>query len=274
MVVSILENVFHEMVHFSKIRQVNNWQGNSDFKGSMMRVLHEVSLRFNCPLNIDKAQDITLCDLPWSEDHFQERIGGKPTNPGNTYKYWPYHIDLDNSNYKEEKFSHTYQERFWPKRADTAPHVGFPLVGIRYELGDLNDLIEQLGNDPATRQAYLPIWFPEDTGAQNRRVPCSLGYYFYIDNGFINCIYNIRSCDIYRHFRNDVYFTIRLLQYIQETINNKYNLQLKLGTIKMDIYNLHLFVNDSYALIKKEQKLHNQVFNGITTKDLWVQRKE
>ena len=32
-------------------------------------------------------------DLPWSEDHFQERVGGKPLNPGNEYKNWPYYKD-------------------------------------------------------------------------------------------------------------------------------------------------------------------------------------
>ena len=272
----IVNNIYQVqrlLLEESKITQVTNWQGNNDFKGTLMRVLRNVNLIIECPFNKDKARDITGCDLPWAEDHFQERVSGLPTNPGDTYKYWPYHSNLDKSNYKEEKFSHTYQERFWPKRADVAPHVGFPLVGVRYELGDLNDLIEQIGNDPATRQAYLPIWFPEDTGAKNRRVPCTLGYYFYIEDNVINCNYTIRSCDIYRHFRNDVYFTIRLLQYIQETINNKYKLNIELGMIRMDIYNLHLFLNDAYALIKKEQLLSNPVFSNVKVSDIWPKKE-
>ena len=272
----IAENINQVQRYFleeSKIKQVNQWQGNSDFKGSLMRVLYNVTLIQHAPNTIEEAQRITGCDSKWAEDHFQERVSGIPSNPGETYKYWPYHKNLDNSNYKEEKFSHTYQERFWPKKADVPPVTGFPLVGIRYELGDLNDLIKQLGEDPDTRQAYLPIWFPEDTGAQNRRVPCTIGYYFFIDNGYINCIYTIRSCDLYRHFRNDVYFTIRLLQYIKETINNKYNLDIKLGYVRMDIYNLHLFVNDAYSIIKKEQLMSNPIFYKTKVSDIWQKDK-
>ena len=33
----------------------------------------------------------TKADLPWAEDHFQERVFGHPRNPGQEYKNWPYY---------------------------------------------------------------------------------------------------------------------------------------------------------------------------------------
>src|SRR5690606_3284161 len=159
------------------------------------------------PNDIKALELLTKADIPWAEDHFQERVSGIPSNPGQTYKYWPYHKNLDNSEFKAEVFDHTYQERFWPK------HAGGKELhnkirdneGIRFGYGDLDDVINQLKDNPLTRQAYLPIFFPEDTGAKDKqRVPCTLGYYFWIDGDKLYCNYTIRSCDVLRHFRNDV----------------------------------------------------------------------
>lgn len=261
-----IETLIDEFLQEAKPQEVNNWQGNSDFKGQPLLVIRNRKLCFESG-KIPYGED-----QPWALDHFLERVSGKPTNPGDSYKNWPYHTDLDKSNYKEEIFSHTYQERFWANQTNLDRPDGWNF-GIRYRLGDLNDLINQLCNDLDTRQAYLPIWFPEDTGAINRRVPCTLGYYFYIEDGKLNCNYTIRSCDVYRHLRNDVYFTDMLLQYITRTINNKLNINIKFGTVRMEIYNLHLFVNDSYNFIKKEKRIGNPNFETITVKDIWEQNK-
>jgi hypothetical protein len=67
-------------------------------------------------------------------------------------------------------------ERYWPKyinwAQDEEPQDA--MFGIRYNYGDLNDVVDLLARSPATRQAVLPVWFPEDTGAvHGERVPCS-----------------------------------------------------------------------------------------------------
>ncbi len=51
---------------------------------------------------------------------------------------------------------------------DTHP---LPLAnrGIRYRYADLHDVIDTLNKDPLTRQAYIPIWFPEDGSAMPGR---------------------------------------------------------------------------------------------------------
>lgn len=137
-----------------------------------------------------------------------------------------------------QKFSHTYSERFWPPQG----------YGIRYPFGNLDSLVHLLLKYPTTRQAYLPIFFPEDTGAvHGGRIPCTLGYHFLMRDGFMHVHYPIRSCDFVRHFRNDCYLTVRLLLWILERLKEKdpdrwgYVLP---GMFSMWCGSLHVFRND------------------------------
>jgi thymidylate synthase len=196
-------------------------------------------------------------NLPWADKHFDlERSSGEPLNPGTTWKEWPYAASagthLDN-----QIFDHSYAERYWPKQAGKTrggkvgynPGLGTH-KGIRGEYGDLDDLVDLLINDPLTRQAYLPVWFPEDLTAAklNKRVPCSLGYHFIIREGLLHVVYYIRSCDYIRHFRDDVYLTIRLLLWILERINEGQEIPVAPGTLTMHITSLHIFQSDYTAL--------------------------
>lgn len=247
-----------ELLTNGKKELAGTWQATDKFANMKMLVLRNYFFTIN---NIDWCKSClvteTGCDKEWCDMHFNERISGNPTNPGEAYKHWPYHKNLDESEFKGEIFSHTYQERFWPKRAGVPPHTGYPLVGIRYELGDLNDLIKQLKQNPLTRQAVLPIWFPEDTWAANNkeRVPCTLNYYFYIEDDKLHCNYTIRSCDAYRHFRNDLYLTLRLQEYVAS------HTRIIPGSLNFMIYNFHVFENDIYNLQKKENKIRGYGFN-------------
>jgi len=110
-------------------------------------------------------------------------------------------------------FTHTYQERFWPD-----PEI----QGIRYTYGDLDDLVNLLLIEPMTRQAFIPIFFPEDTGATHGgRIPCTLGYHFMLRNHRLHMWYFIRSCDYVRHFRDDLYLSVRLLLWVMDELKNR-----------------------------------------------------
>lgn len=155
-------------------------------------------------------------------------------------------------------FSHSYAERYFPKFAgmtrgglNLTPELT-PNSGIRFQYGDLLDVINLLVREPMTRQAYLPVFFPEDTGVvHGERVPCSLGYHFIQRSGFFHVFYPIRSCDFVRHFRDDVYLTVRLLLWILERCRQKnpavWN-QVHPGMYSMWIGSLHCFVNDHRGL--------------------------
>jgi thymidylate synthase len=115
----------------------------------------------------------------------------------------------------DEKMSHTYSERFWPSVVEGDEGTNYFREGIRYRWGDLQDVIQLLQDQPFTRQATLPIFFPEDTGAvHGGRVPCTLHYHFLRRSGKLHLWYAIRSCDAVRHFRDDIYMAARLCQYV------------------------------------------------------------
>lgn len=216
-------------------------------------------------------------NIPWADDHFHERVGGKPLNPGDQYKNWPpYKNNPSNDTSRTAgggQFSHTYMERIWPKFAgykldgyytnyvewkktilDPNQDGYKPHKGIRYDYGDLESLVNLLIREPFTRQAYLPIWFPEDTGAEsNQRVPCTLGYHFIRRGENLHVNYYIRSCDFIRHFRDDIYLCLRMVEWLLVhlrpiTCGNSW-LNVTPGIFTMHITSLHIFSKE-YNLLK------------------------
>lgn len=211
-------------------------------------------------------------NLPWADNHFeQERVSGQPINPGLTWREWPYALSADKHRREGEKdpqFDHSYAERYWPRFAglteggilEKIPHRSLGMEGVRFPYGDLNDLVGLLAHDPLTRQAYLPVWFPEDLAAANqqKRVPCSLGYHFMMRQDKLNIFYPMRSCDFVRHFRDDVYLTIRLLLWVlqqcREIAPSAWG-HVTPGIFNMHISSLHMFQSDlSYILKKNGEK--------------------
>lgn len=196
-------------------------------------------------------------NLPWAETHFQERVSGIPHNPPPSHSQWPYARSDNEEHRKDGKFSHTYPERMWPKWAGTFTGwrddgerdygESVPAYGVHFDYGDLNDLVALLIDHPHTRQAYLPIWFPEDLTAANlgERVPCTLGYHFLMRENKLNLFYPIRSCDLVRFFRDDVYMACRLAQWVLMRVRDfGYFGGVELGTLTMHIVSLHCFEGD------------------------------
>jgi len=186
-------------------------------------------------------------DLPWAEEHFQERVSGIPHNPPPSSMRWPWYSEKERAKFQHgeaQRFDHTYPERYWPDRMDNCLNDwgADSLDGA----GNLNDVAALLRRDPWTRQAFLPVWFPEDTGVQHgQRVPCTLGYHFVRNKTQLDINYFIRSCDLTRHFLNDIYMTGRLLHWMVENVQNGEGLPYP-GTLTMFISNLHLFTADSW----------------------------
>jgi len=237
----------------------NSWQSQDVSSRPEMqpRELANTTVIYDLPRTHDQLIAEVEPNLPWAFDHFQERVSGMPFNPPPSEKYWPYAQQGNAAHKAGEKFSHTYPERFWPKYAnqgETRPNgrqVFVPHNGIRYEYGDLEDLVNQLINDPTTRQAYLPVWFPEDTGAvHGQRVPCTLGYHFMVRGHELTITYYIRSCDYIRHFRDDVYMAARLAEWVahQMNVGMTQGAEVRATGMVMHIANFHVFEGDVPAL--------------------------
>lgn len=230
--------------------ETESWQGINQAK-KFFEALN-VSFSVQMPKIKETLHEDINPNMPWAEDHFKERICGAGLNPGNQYRNWPYYKNNPSNDKfrttKGDKFSHTYMERFWPKNAGNGP------TGIRFEVGDYKDLQELLYHQPFTRQAYLPIWFPEDGFAaiKGERVPCTLGYHFLRRRSTLNITYYIRSCDFFRHFRDDIYMACRLvldlIECLADNESDAWNTQVTPGTFTMHITSLHIFSSE-YKLL-------------------------
>lgn len=229
------------MRKLGRVNSSEKWQ-SVDSPAAMLELL-EAGFRCPIPDNVNAMAKDVQPNRVWADLHFAERVSRRPTNPGTAYKFWPYFKAPSNKDREdealrhEEKFTHTYQERIWAK--------GLP--GIWYDWGDLDDVVELLKEQPRTRQAFLPIFFPEDTGAVHRgRIPCTIGYLFMQREGYLHCTYYIRSCDYFRHFRDDIYLAMRLTEWVRDEVG----LDWELGMLNMYLGSIHCWETERELLPK------------------------
>jgi hypothetical protein len=228
-------------LRFGNEVDTGSWQGISTEGKPDLTTVEVLNLQLEVPLMrsswleseeewADELAKEAGCNQAWADEQFEERVGGIPRNPDPSHVRWPWWqgqyqhtasqlagleayapgADALTTPPPGFQFTHTYSERFWPNNVGEDP-VG-KHRGIRFEYGDYNDVLELLHREPYTRQAYLPIFFPEDTGAvHGGRIPCSLGYHLLLRGVQLHCWYEIRSCDAIRHFRDDLYLAARLV---------------------------------------------------------------
>lgn len=279
----VIKQARYQLLYRSNKVHSARWQG-VDIANKPEMATHEVT-HVSFAVALDEIKVPSTCidrdlgflrddikpNLPWADDHFLERVCGAPINPGVEWENWPYGKSA--ATFLEDgKFNHNYMERYWPKHAGVVKkptyrwkdydtelyleHEGvLPHRGIKYEYGDLDDVVELLASDPYTRQAYLPVWFPEDTGGGSKRAPCTIGYHFLMRDEKLSINYEIRSCDFVRHFRDDLYLTVRLLLWVLQECRKRDSRwdDVSVGKFYMQIGSLHVFRNDFLIMQKAGQ---------------------
>lgn len=241
-------------VSHGKVVNRSEWQAvmadGDDIPDQRLEFFEIQDLDIDLQVPLTEMEWAVFCDpnLPWAEDHFQERISGIPHNPPPSASWWP-HNQQDNAEFKDDgKFSHTYPERFWPY--ELMPR------GVRYPTGTFYDLMRLLEERPMTRQAYLPIWFPEDLSASRaqERVPCTLGYLIQFNSSTTryDLWYYMRSCDYLRYMWDDIYMAGRLLQLACGQIG------AAPGTLHMKIANLHVFAAEAESIKQTYESERNR----------------
>lgn len=216
-------------------------------------------------------------NLPWADNHFEERVCGYPINPGTEWANWSHDKSAATFLNSAGQFNHNYMERYWPRRAGQsltasrtidefikghdmysrlAPTAeSLPHHGIRGEYGDLYGVVDLLYKDPLTRQAYLPIFFPEDTGiGDGGRKPCTLGYQWILRNDRLHTFYPMRSCDFRRHWADDIYLTLSLTEWVLGRLRGLSGFwdKVLIGSLSMHCTSLHMFINDVHQLGAKK----------------------
>ncbi|NBU96844.1 MAG: hypothetical protein EBS19_01310 [Spirochaetia bacterium] len=241
-----------QMYDYSYVVHTEKWQGKEIKHDSRYAMIEILNVSFSCQMNPDLkviGEQINP-NFSWADEHFEERISGLPLNPPPSHVRWPYAQKNNEEFGGLEKFSHTYPERIWPKFASDIPNS--KMSGIRYDYGDFNDVVNLMVKDPFTRQAFLPIWFPEDTGSiHGGRLPCTIGYHFIRRGDWVHVVYYIRSCDFFRHFRDDIYLCARKVFWLIEQCKKKDPEKwdnIKPGMLTMHITSLHAWASEKPML--------------------------
>jgi len=249
-----------QMYDYSYIVHTEKWQGKEIKHDSKYAMIETLNLSFSCQMD----EDIKVIgeqikpNFDWADEHFEERVSGLPLNPPPSHERWPY-AQKNNSEFGgNSRFSHTYPERIWPKYINLAKD-GMVLSkiknsGFRYQYGDFGDVVDLMVREPFTRQAFLPIWFPEDTGTvHGERVPCTIGYHFIRRGDWVHVVYYIRSCDFFRHFRDDIYLCAKKVFWLIDQCKKKdpENWEgVKPGMLTMHITSLHAWASEKEMLKK------------------------
>lgn len=159
-------------------------------------------------------------DKDYLKEELFERLN-TGANPGNAYKhdgdYWSNYLHADG------KFSYAYPERLE---------------------GQLDSVVAKACKDRGSRQLYIPIWYKEDqeNRAENKRVPCSIGYHLAIRQDKLYMNYIMRSCDFYKHWAKDVVLAIAYGEkFLQAYNQNSADSNIKWGSFTHTIFSLHGF---------------------------------
>jgi thymidylate synthase len=87
------------------------------------------------------------------------------------------------------------------------------------------------------------------------RKPCTLGYQFIMRGGSLHCFYPMRSCDLIRHVRDDMYLAVRLMLHVLDQCRHRATnwpwVEVKPASLVMHMTSLHCFVNDVIDLQKE-----------------------
>jgi thymidylate synthase len=171
-------------------------------------------------LNTDDKDEIVK-NLEWCKAEFVERVSRQDCNPGEAWKL---------------------RKETWEPFMNNGLH-DYTYANLIKD--QLDPIINELKINPDSRQCVIELHRPDDYKflGGKRRIPCSLEYVFQVrkdGNGVkkLNIIYNMRSCDYYAHFFNDIWLAAELKNYIAK------ELKIESGMLCMNIASLHMYNKD------------------------------
>ncbi len=160
---------------------------------------------------------------PWADIEFEDRVATGYRNPGNAWKELP------------EVWGPMMEDR---KAPDGLIYKAFSYTYNERMLHQLGDILHELRENPNSREAYLTIWNStlDPFRLSRRRVPCTLGYQFFIRDEGLLMTYIQRSCNFPKHYQDDVYLARKLQEWMAE------KLMITPGSFSHWIGSLHKFV--------------------------------
>lgn len=103
-------------------------------------------------------------------------------------------------------------------------------------------VVKALHDNPDTRQAVLNIW--RESPAASKDIPCTLSAQFLIRNGFINCVLNMRSSDLWLGHPYDIFNFSCLSAQIAIYLRSRTGINLQMGELTLNAGSKHLYARN------------------------------
>ena len=128
----------------------------------------------------------------------------------------------------------------------------------------LDAVVKTLTDDPASRQAVVQIWKPEDLIAQSLDKPCTVYMNFHIRNAGLHMTTHMRSNDVWWGFCYDLFQFTQLGWTIARCLNTTLDSYTHIAD------SFHLYARDLSAAAQttmRDQRHAMQTFNGLHMPD-------
>ena len=125
----------------------------------------------------------------------------------------------------------------WKRMADPDGNVNSNYGWQWDRNGQLDKVIDQLQNNPDTRQAAISIYDGREIQDYSYDTPCTYAVQFTVVDGKLNMCVVMRSNDLWYGFCNDQYCFSELQKYVAERLN------IPIGIYYHFAHNMHLYNN-------------------------------
>ena len=130
----------------------------------------------------------------------------------------------------------------------------------------LSYVIDNLHNDPTSRQAVINIW--REKPHQSKDIPCTCSLQFLIREDEIHCIATMRSSDAWLGWVYDVFNFSCIANYIRLQLLSQYNTHVRLGSLTLNAGSQHLYEQHWYpaeACLRSSKNTNQQLLGGYNT---------
>lgn len=230
-----LENILAHGIH--EKRQVGNWCMKKDKIEELIET-HCVTFELTNPHNCITTQHCLGVEIETEDYILGLNPGFVHKSPWSFYKQWIK---------KDGKYHYTYGER-----------------GGKY----IFNVIDKLKKDPTTRQCVVAL-FDTSKDFNEKFVPCTTQWVFYISRGKLHMITTMRSQDACRGFFLDTFAYPLIQQIIAQ------HLGIQMGTYRHVIFNSHIYkddINFAERILKNIGQEKQLVIDKITESDMEIMK--
>jgi len=129
----------------------------------------------------------------------------------------------------------------WMRNGTIGKGYGYQLRSFGGETDQLEDVIEQIRENPDSRRHLISLWNPNEIN-ETTLPPCHYSFQFFVENGSLHILINMRSTDLFLGLPYDLMMYNEVLNYVGLMAG------FKPGKIKFMMADAHVYDNHKDAI--------------------------